>query len=64
MAATKTQKPKAHPEPMFEDDVSFEVFLEDVEESLRGVGVTPENTRLILKVLTKKFGQGLPKREP
>ena len=60
MAATKTQKSKAHPEPVFEDKISFEVFLEDVERSARGVDVKPKNIRLILEFLTEKFGQGLP----
>lgn len=64
MAATKTQKQKVRQEPMFEDDVSFEVFLEEVEYAARGVGVKSENIRFIQELLTEKFGQGLPAREP
>ena len=65
MATTKTQKPKAREkETVFEDDVSFEVFLEDVEYAARGVGVKSDNIRRILKFLREEFGQGIPKREP
>lgn len=64
MSATKTQKQKARDkEPMFEDEVSFEFFLEEVEHAAHGAGVKTENIDSILELLKEKFGQGLPPRE-
>lgn len=61
MAATKTQKQKGRDkETVFPDQLSFEIFLEDVERSARGVEVKPENIPFILEFLKEKFGQGLP----
>lgn len=64
MPATKTQKQKARQEPMFEDQTSFEFFLEEVEHAARGAGVKSENIQVILELLKEKFGQELPAREP
>ena len=61
MTVTKTQKPKAREkETVFEDQVSFEVFIKEVESAARGVGVKTEGVHRIVEVLKEKFGQGLP----
>lgn len=63
MSATKTQKQKVLQGTVFPDQNSFEVFLEDVERSARGVDVKRENIPLILELLREKFGQNLPEEE-
>lgn len=61
MSVTKTRKPKARDkETVFPDQLSFEIFLEEVESAARGVEVKPENIPLILDFLKERFGQGLP----
>lgn len=61
MPVAKTPRHKARDkETVFPDRLSFEVFLEDVERSARGVDVKPENIRILLDFLTEEFGQGLP----
>jgi len=50
-------------ESMFPDREGFEVFIERVKRLAPGCGVSPENTKRLVKLLEEKYGKDQYGRE-
>lgn len=59
-AEAQEQQEQKSQETVFPDQLSFRVFLEEVEEAARGTRVKRDKVPLILELLKEHFGKGLP----